>query len=146
MTDEDGSCDFCSIARGEDDAAEIVAQGDDWIAFFPLEPATPGHSLIIPREHVRDLWTLSPSMGSALMSAVITVGQAIDRALHPDGMNLISSAGRAAEQSVFHLHMHVVPRWRNDGFGEIWPTGSRYESAELDDVGELIRIELQRTL
>lgn len=145
MTDDEGTCDFCAIARGEDPEAEIVARGDRWVAFFPLEPATPGHTLIIPRKHVRDLWTLSPPSGSALMTAVIQIGQAIERALRPDGMNLISSAGRAAEQSVFHLHLHVVPRWRDDGFGEIWPTGSRYESADLDNVGELIRSELERS-
>jgi histidine triad (HIT) family protein len=141
----DDVCDFCSIARGEDPATEVVAQSDDWVAFFPLNPATPGHTLIIPREHVRDLWAISPSRGSALMRAVVQVGQAIERALSPDGMNLISSAGSAAEQSVFHLHLHVVPRWRHDGFGQIWPTGSRFESADLNDVGDRVRSELARS-
>ena len=135
-------CDFCAIARGDDTAVEVVGETSDWVAFFPLDPATPGHTLIVPREHVRDLWELDPERASALMSAVIQVGRAIDGALHPDGMNLISSAGRAAEQSVFHLHLHVVPRWRDDGFGEIWPAGKRYEAAELGNVGEMIRSEL----
>lgn len=143
MTDEVDGCDFCSIARGEDTDAEIVAEGDGWVAFFPLEPATPGHTLIISRQHVRDLWALRASQGSALIAAVIQVGQAIDRALDPDGMNLISSAGGAAEQTVYHLHLHVVPRWRNDGFGQIWPTDARYESTELHDVGASIRGELE---
>ena len=143
MTTDD-ACDFCSIARGEDPAAEIIAQSDDWVAFFPRNPATPGHTLIITREHVRDLWAMNPGQGSALMMAVIQVGQAIERALNPDGMNLISSAGSAAEQSVFHLHLHVVPRWRYDGFGQIWPTGSRFESVDLDNVGDRIRSEVER--
>lgn len=145
MTTHDDSCDFCSIARGKDPTAEIVAVCDDWLAFFPINPATPGHTLIIPREHVPDLWAITPLRGATLMAAVVQVGQAIQRALSPDGMNLISSAGSAAEQTVFHLHLHVVPRWRQDGFGQIWPAGRRFESADLDNVGDRIRSELDRT-
>jgi histidine triad (HIT) family protein len=55
------------------------------------------------------------------MDAVVRVGRALNEALAPAGMNLISSAGKAAEQTVFHLHLHVVPRWPEDGFGRIWP-------------------------
>jgi histidine triad (HIT) family protein len=144
VTTRDEMCEFCRIARGEDPAAEVIAQSDDWVAFFPLNPATPGHTLVIPREHARDLWTISPARGSTLMVAVIQLGQAIERALSPEGMNLISSAGSAAEQTVFHLHLHVVPRWRSDGFGQIWPTGNRFERADLDNVGDRIRSELER--
>jgi histidine triad (HIT) family protein len=139
----DESCDFCSIVRGDDPATEILAEGDDWVAFFPLSPATPGHTLIIPRAHAPDLWATDPDRGATLMTAVIEVGQAIRSALQPDGMNLISSAGSAAEQTVFHLHLHVVPRWRQDGFGQIWPTGKRFESVDLDNVGDRIRAALQ---
>lgn len=143
MTTNEGICDFCSIARGEEPAAEIVAETIDWVAFFPLNPATPGHTLIIPREHVPDLWAISPVRSATLIAAVVQVGQAIQRALNPDGMNLISSAGSAAEQTVFHLHLHVVPRWRQDGFGQIWPTGRRFESADLENVVDRIRVELE---
>lgn len=139
----DGGCDFCLIARGEDPQAEVVAEGPRWVAFFPREPATPGHTLIVPRDHVRDLWDLRSATASALMDGVIQVGRAVRQALDPEGMNLISSAGRAAEQSVFHLHLHVVPRWATDGFGEIWPAGARYESAELAGVGDRIRAEFE---
>jgi histidine triad (HIT) family protein len=61
-------------------------------------------------------------------------------ALNPEGLNLITSAGSAAEQTVFHLHMHVVPRWRRDGFGAIWPVeGKRYEDEQLEDVANRLR-------
>jgi histidine triad (HIT) family protein len=144
MTSYDETCEFCSVACGKDAAAEIIAQGNDWVAFFPLNPATSGHTLIIPREHAADLWSISPQRGATLIAAVIQLGHAIQRALSPDGMNLISSAGSAAEQTVFHLHLHVVPRWRHDGFGQIWPTSMRFESPELDNVGDRIREELAR--
>jgi histidine triad (HIT) family protein len=73
------------------------------------------------------------------MMAAIRMGRAIDVAMMPEGMNLITSAGVIAEQTVFHLHLHVVPRWRRDGFGEIWPPAGRYEDADLGDVADRIR-------
>ena len=132
-------CEFCQIARGDNDSVEIVCEGAAWIAFFPLEPATPGHTLVIPRMHVANLWDVDANLGAELMAAVIRVGRAIDKALTPDGMNLITSAGSAAEQTVFHLHLHVVPRWRRDGFGRIWPADSRFADPTLDRVADRIR-------
>jgi histidine triad (HIT) family protein len=141
MADEE-TCEFCAIARNEDPSVEVIAEDVGWIAFFPLDPATPGHTLVIPRTHATDLWAIDPRLGSELMSGVIRVGQAIDRALRPEGMNLISSAGSAAEQTVFHLHLHVVPRWRRDGFGRIWPTDQRFRDANLEKLANEIRSAL----
>lgn len=132
-------CDFCRIASGADDSVEIVCEDHDWLAFFPLEPATPGHTLVIPRLHVTDLWRAEPQLAAKLMEAAVKVGHAIDKAFSPEGMNLITSAGAAAEQTIFHLHLHVVPRWRRDEFGPIWPTGARFEDANVDRVAERIR-------
>ncbi len=98
------SCDFCAIARGEDRSVEVVCEEESWIAFFPLDPATPGHTLVIPRKHVVDLWEAEPPLGAELMAAVIRVGRAIDVSLKLEGMNLITSAGKVAEQTVLHLH------------------------------------------
>lgn len=136
----EGGCDFCAIARGEDQSVEVVCEAEGWIAFFPVDPATPGHTLVIPRAHVADLWDLDASLGADLMGAVVRVGRAITAALKPEGMNLITSAGTAAEQTVFHLHLHVVPRWTRDGFGQIWPVkGKRYQDEQLEDVADRIR-------
>jgi histidine triad (HIT) family protein len=132
-------CVFCAIARGDDRSVEIIGEGSNWLAFFPLNPATPGHTLVIPRTHVPDLWHTSSSVASELMAAAVRVGQAIDLALVPEGMNLITSAGLTAEQSIFHLHLHVVPRWRRDGFGRIWPADGKYEDSELENVADRIR-------
>ena len=142
MTSESSSvsdCEFCAIASGKDRSVEVVCEGENWISFFPLSPATPGHTLVIPRAHVADLWQVNLSLGSDLMSAVIRVGRAINQALLPEGMNLITSAGETAEQTVFHLHLHLVPRWHRDGFGRIWPIDGKYEDANLEDVANRIR-------
>jgi histidine triad (HIT) family protein len=132
-------CDFCRIAAGDVGDVEVVHEGEDWLAFFPLNPATPGHTLVIPRAHVANLWDVEAPLSDHLMAALIKVGRAIDRSISPEGMNLITSDGKVAEQTVFHLHFHLVPRWREDGFGHIWPTGHRYENAELGDVADRIR-------
>jgi histidine triad (HIT) family protein len=143
VTDQTGSfvdgCAFCEIARGNDRSVAIVCESKDWVAFFPHEPATPGHTLVIPRTHVTDLWVADPSLGAELMRAVIRVGRAINAAISPEGMNLITSAGTTAEQTVFHLHLHVVPRWKRDDFGPIWPLEGRFTDAELGDYAERIR-------
>ena len=73
------------------------------------------------------------------MAAVVRVGRAVQEALHPEGMNLISPRGSAAEQTVFHLHLHVLPRWNRDGFDRIWPTKSLSEDADLVAVAKQIR-------
>lgn len=133
------ACAFCTIAHGEDSSVEVVCQDEDWVAFFPLHPATPGHTLVIPRTHVSGLWEAEPALGVALMTAAMQVGRAIGSALSPQGMNLITSAGSVAEQTIFHLHLHIVPRWNDDGFGAIWPTGNTYSDSKLENVASRIR-------
>jgi histidine triad (HIT) family protein len=132
--------------EGEDRTIEIVCEDESWTAFFPLEPATPGHTLVIPRTLFPTSGQLQPPHIAGLMTGVLRVGEAISAAINPEGMNVITYAGRAAEQTAFHLHLHVVPRWTQDGFGRICPIeGSKYENADLENVAELIRAECQRT-
>lgn len=135
----DEGCAFCKIARGEDHSAEVVCEGAGWVAFFPPEPATPGHTLIIPREHIPDVWSLDTDLGAELMSAVVRVGRAIRSAVTPAGMNLISSSGEVAEQSVFHLHLHVVPRYAGDDIDPIWPPKAPMDEKLKEEVAQRIR-------
>lgn len=137
-------CPFCLIAEGKDEQAVVVCQTGTWVAFFPPEPATPGHTLIIPRAHVPDLWAADDGLAAELMSAAIRVGRAIDSAVHPDGMNLITSAGEAAEQTIFHLHLHVVPRWPGDNL-DIWPPKEPMHRELRDDLADAVRAACSRT-
>lgn len=137
------ACQFCRIVRGEE-AARIVWTAADVIAFLPLKPAARGHTVVVPKEHVPDLWSVDERLGASLMTAVLEVGHAVDKALQPHGMNLISSAGQAASQTVFHLHLHVVPRWLSDRIGSIWPPSELVSEQELDEVAELIRAAVGR--
>lgn len=138
VDDASQDCPFCAIARGEDPSVEVVCERCQWVAFFPPEPATPGHTLVIPRVHVPDLWSADAELGAELMEAVIQVGHAVENAVNPEGMNLISSAGEAAEQSIFHLHLHVVPRWKNDEL-DIWPPKKPMQKQFKENLADAVR-------
>ena len=140
----DLTCPFCAIVRGADKTAELVCDGSDWLAFFPHEPATPGHTLVIPRRHVPNLWVANDELARSLMSAVLKVGRAISEVVQPDGMNLITSAGAAAEQTVYHLHLHVVPRWVRDPIDPIWPPKKRMTEQILENLAEELRSACSR--
>lgn len=137
----DPDCPFCQIALGQDQSVEIVAEHESWIAFLPDAPATLGHTLVIPRAHYRDLWSLPLGLSADLMSGVIAIGKAIERGVVPAplGMNLISSAGSVAAQSVFHVHLHVVPRRPRDRIGRIWPPKRLMSNAKQEGLAEQIR-------
>lgn len=136
----DSDCQFCQIADGARLVA-VVARGPDWIAFFPEQPATVGHTIVIPTSHVQDLWENKDVLAS-VMPGVWDVGRAIRASLRPDGMNCITSAGEAAEQSVPHLHIHVVPRRFGDDFGKIWPPKQSIDPEALESAMTRIQREL----
>ncbi len=138
------TCPFCRIADGDDSSVEIICEGEEWLSFFPPEPATAGHTLIIPRAHVPDFWSLDEALAAELTGAALRVGRAIKRAVAPEGMNLITSSGDVAEQTVFHVHLHVVPRWRGDGFGRIWPPERPMQHEGREGIASLIRAECAR--
>lgn len=108
MTQPD--CVFCKILRG-DAHAEVVAEWPEAIAFVPLNPVTPGHVLVVPRQHVADAMT-DPAVTGA------TMHRAAELARRP--CNIITSAGAEATQTVFHLHIHIVPRKESDGLCLPW--------------------------
>ena len=147
LDNDAAKCDFCAIARGDDRSVEVVSEAEKWIAFFPTNPSTPGHTLIVPRRHVVDLWEVEPGLAAELMKAVVLVGRAIEVSLKPEGMNLITSAGEVAEQTVFHLHLHVVPRWHRDNFGRIWPIeGKSFQDSDLENIADRIREAIREEL
>lgn len=136
---QDESCPFCRIVDGSDADAQVVGEAERWVAFFPLHPATRGHTLIVPRHHVRDFWEADSATAAELADACGTVGRALADLLGPDGMNLITSAGEAAEQTIFHLHLHVVPRWHGDDISPIWPPESDSAETASPDLARDVR-------
>lgn len=137
-------CPFCRIVRGRDPSVEIVGEATDWVAFFPNAPATPGHTLVVPREHVANYWLLPEDLASDLSIGALRVGNAVQEALGPEGMNLITSSGEAAEQTILHLHLHVLPRWANDNMGPIWPPKHEIDSGTERRLADRVRLALRR--
>ena len=109
------ACAFCAIVAGEA-PAHVVWSDERTLAFMDRAPLVPGHVLVIPRTHSAELWEMSLEDGAAVMRTTLRVAAAVKGALNPEGMNLFHSTGEAAGQDVFHVHLHVVPRWRDDGF------------------------------
>ncbi|MEV0118512.1 HIT family protein [Streptomyces sp. NPDC050844] len=137
-TDDLSECPFCLIVQ-EHSMAEVVFESPDNIAFFPLNPATLGHTLVVPKKHVRDLWDLESEAAKSLMDSTLRVAQGLRVALRPQGINLINSSGSAASQTIFHLHMHLVPRWDDDRVGNIWPPKRPMEAAVRERLADEVR-------
>jgi histidine triad (HIT) family protein len=117
MSDPD--CIFCKIVAGELPAT-IVDEDERTIAFMDISPATRGHALVIPRVHSRDIFEASAEDLQATALAAQRLARRAKERLGADGVNLLNSAGRAAWQTVFHLHIHMIPRYRDDPLRLPW--------------------------
>ena len=115
----DPDCIFCKIVAG-DLPARIVDEDERTIAFMDIAPATRGHALVIPRTHTSDLLSVGPEDLSAVALASQRLAARIEERLGADGVNLLSSRGRAAWQTVFHFHIHVIPRYDGDPLRLPW--------------------------
>lgn len=125
------NCPFCRIASGLDQKALRVFANERLIAFFPTAPAVLGHTLLIPRAHERDIFSMTPETAGALAETVRPLALAIRDFTGASGLNLIQSNGKAATQTVSHIHVHFVPRWEDDQIGNIWPESPQYTKEEM---------------
>lgn len=115
-----GECVFCAIGRGEA-PAEVVYEDAQVLAFMDLRQFHPGHVLVVPRPHLRDVRELDDATGAALMAAVARITRAVGSAFPGEGISVWHSIGEAAHQEVPHLHVHVHPRVRGDGMLQVYP-------------------------
>jgi histidine triad (HIT) family protein len=112
-------CIFCKIVAGELPAS-IVDEDEQTIAFMDINPATRGHALVIPRAHATDLLEIEPSQLTAVSIAAQRLAARAKERLGADGVNVINSCGAAAWQTVFHFHLHVIPRYQGDPLRLPW--------------------------
>jgi histidine triad (HIT) family protein len=112
-------CIFCAIVNGTAPSRRIY-EDEHTIAFMDINPATDGHALVIPRAHVRDLWDIDEPVASKVMAASVRVASMMRKALEPDGINILHATGAAAFQTIFHFHLHVIPRYRGDPIKLPW--------------------------
>ena len=112
-------CIFCAIVDGEIPAARVY-EDEHVLAFMDIAPANPGHTLVIPKQHYRNIFDMPAEVGSKIMQAAIPIANAIRAALNPDGLNLFQANEPAGFQTVFHFHLHLIPRWESDSIRSPW--------------------------
>ncbi|MGP3931187.1 HIT family protein [Nonomuraea sp. KM88] len=130
------ACVFCEIVAGRAPAYRVM-EDEHAVAFLDIAPAAPGHTLVVPRGHARDVWELPEDACAEVARLVHRVSALLRVALAPDGLSVTHATGEAAGQDVFHFHAHVVPRWRGDDVRLMWKT-RRASSQELHEVLERV--------
>lgn len=130
-------CIFCKIANGEIPSATVY-EDNDFRVILDISPAAKGHSLILPKQHSDNLWELGEEERKKVLDIAAKVSKAQKKAFSCDGVNLLQNNGLAAGQSVFHFHMHLIPRYTDDNMDIPWACLT-YEEGEADKVCASIR-------
>lgn len=130
-------CLFCGIAAG-DVPGQIVDSDDHTVSFMDINPATRGHALVIPRKHAADLMDVSDEDLGRTFDAARRLARRMEETLEPDGFNILNSCRPAAWQTVFHFHVHVVPRYDDDPLELPWTPRSA-DPEELTRIADQIR-------
>jgi histidine triad (HIT) family protein len=124
-------CIFCKIVNGEIPAAKVF-ENEHVVAFLDISQVTKGHTLVIPKIHKENVYELTPDVARNLFEVVPAIANALKKTYEPIGLNTINNNGEAAGQTVFHYHMHLLPRYgQGDGFGAVWKTNTSDYTAEL---------------
>ena len=110
---KDENCIFCKILAGEIPSTAVY-EDDDFKAILDVNPAARGHVIILPKNHAANIYELPDEDASKIMIVAKKIATAIEKAYHCDGVNILQNNGEAAGQTVFHLHVHVIPRFKGD--------------------------------
>jgi len=137
---KDRECIFCAIVESRA-PAHVVFEDGETLAFMDINPANPGHTLVIPKRHVRNVYELDDEAAAAVMKATVRVARAVRAAFQPDGLNLLQSNGPAGGQVIFHFHMHIIPRWYGDGLRLARPLEVR-RTMSIEEAAARIRREV----
>ena len=119
-TSPPGQCIFCRLVAGEIPSARVY-EDDLVIAFMDIGQVNPGHVLIATKRHATNLFEITPEEAAAVMQTAQKMAEAVRIAFDPPGLTLLQANGKEGEQTVFHFHLHVLPRHANDGVGLNWP-------------------------
>ena len=122
-------CIFCSIIAGDIPATKVY-EDDETLSFMDINPGNPGHLLVIPKRHYRNIFDIPPETAGKIMQIGTKLARVIKEVLNPDGLNLFQSGEAAAFQSVFHFHLHLLPRWEGDSLILPW----KPKPGDMDDI------------
>jgi histidine triad (HIT) family protein len=132
----DENCIFCKIANGEIPSRTLY-EDDRFRVILDLGPATKGHALILPKNHYADLFALPEDEAAEAAKLAKKMGAKLVEKLHADGLNVVQNNGETAGQTVKHFHIHLIPRYENDGQHILWNPG-KMSDEELDSVAETV--------
>lgn len=130
------NCIFCKIIKG-DIPATVIYEDENAKVILDIAPAAKGHAILIAKEHVENVFALENELAGKIFAVVPKVAAAIRETLGCDGMNILQNNGVAAGQTVFHFHIHFIPRWNDDTIRIQWETGG-YADGEAAALAELI--------
>ena len=130
-------CIFCAIIEGKIPSATVY-EDEHVFAFMDIAPANPGHLLIIPKQHYRNIFDMPIEVGSKIMEAAVPLAAALRKSLNPDGLNLFQSNEAAGFQTVFHFHLHLIPRWEGDPLRLPWKP-SEGDIEEINNIATKIQ-------
>lgn len=124
-------CVFCKIVEGEIPAYKVY-EDDDILAFLDISQVTVGHTLVIPKKHYENIFELDEEGASKLFKAVTKVAKQLKTSLQIENLNILNNNGKLAYQSVFHYHIHLLPRYQNDKFSINFPTNKLSETQFIE--------------
>ena len=134
------SCIFCKIVAGESPSYNIY-EDDETLALLNIHPVNRGHVLVIPKAHHADLYETPKDVFAKVMDTVHLIAPKLKRALNADGINVGINTEEAAGQIIFHLHVHVIPRFEGDGHKH-WH-GNLYQDGDIKTIGDIISQEFK---
>ena len=133
-------CVFCKVGQNIFPAAKVY-EDEEVLAFFDQFPVARYHTLVVPKEHYSDLFDIPPDLVGKVMKVTQKIAKVYSEALDLKNLQLLSNCGRYAQQSVFHFHIHIIPRFPLDGNNINWQKHPEYQMEFSDMLSKLPRIE-----
>jgi histidine triad (HIT) family protein len=134
------ACVFCRIVS-KDLPSTVVWEDDLTVAFMDIGSVNPGHVLVASRKHAENLCELDEALAAAVSRTTVRMARAVNAVFAPEGISIYQANGRAAGQTVFHFHVHIVPRYEGDGMQLVWPAKNPAR-AELEQTAQQLRSAL----
>ncbi len=141
MSDTNTYCVFCAIIRGQSPIAKVY-EDNTFLAFMDKYPITSGHTLVLPKYHYGDLFQMTEDEVGNLYRVVHTIASAVYNATGAQGLNTGQNNGKAANQIVPHVHVHIIPRYEKDSRDGKWPSRKVSEYRELEEIANRIKKNL----
>lgn len=140
-----GDCIFCKIVNGDIPSAKVF-ENEHVLAFLDISQVSKGHTLVIPKVHKDNVYELTPEIAKNIFEVVPAIANAIKKEFNPIGLNLLQNNGEHAGQSVFHFHMHLIPRYgKGDGFGVVWKSHEgQYSGEQLQKIASTISQSVEK--